>query len=163
MGGVKLLLIFGLLILAMVATSVNATYPLTKSCINGQGCIGDDDELESLMDSETNRRQLARGRRYIGYDALKKNNVPCNRRGRSYYDCKKRRRNNPYRRGCSAITHCYRFLEESGIFRCPFTIMHMRSLLKDTRSVFEDQSRGFLDGKGSVSVAFASLMKMKLR
>ncbi|RID53422.1 hypothetical protein BRARA_G00815 [Brassica rapa] len=109
MGGVKLLLIFGLLILAMVATSVNATYPLTKSCINGQGCIGDDDELESLMDSETNRRQLARGRRYIGYDALKKNNVPCNRRGRSYYDCKKRRRNNPYRRGCSAITHCYRY------------------------------------------------------
>ncbi|KAL0759865.1 hypothetical protein Bca101_076015 [Brassica carinata] len=109
MGGVKLLLIVGFLILAMVATSVNATYPLTKSCINGQGCIGDDDELESLMDSETNRRQLARGRRYIGYDALKKNNVPCNRRGRSYYDCKKRRRNNPYRRGCSAITHCYRY------------------------------------------------------
>ena len=109
MGGVKLLFIFGLLILAIVARSVNATYPLTKSCINGQGCIGDDDELESLMDSETNRRQLARGRRYIGYDALKKNNVPCNRRGRSYYDCNKRRRNNPYRRGCSAITHCYRY------------------------------------------------------
>ncbi|CAN7093903.1 unnamed protein product [Brassica rapa subsp. narinosa] len=109
MGGVKLLFIFGLLILAMVAKSVKATYPLTKSCINGQGCIGDDDELESLMDSDTNRRQLARGRRYIGYDALKKNNVPCNRRGRSYYDCKKRRRNNPYRRGCSAITHCYRY------------------------------------------------------
>ncbi|KAF8083904.1 hypothetical protein N665_0746s0006 [Sinapis alba] len=106
--GIKLLLILGLLTLAVVAESANVTWSLTKSCVNGQGCIGDDDGLESLMDSETNRRQLAARRRYISYNALKKNNVPCSRRGRSYYDCKKRKRANPYRRGCSVITHCYR-------------------------------------------------------
>ncbi|KAL0897086.1 hypothetical protein Bca101_081047 [Brassica carinata] len=96
--GIKFLLILVLLTLAVVAESAN-----------GQGCIGDDDELEPLMDSETNRRQLAARRRYIGYDALKIYNVACNRRGQSYYDCKKRKRANPYRRGCSAITHCYRY------------------------------------------------------
>ncbi|XP_010469431.1 PREDICTED: protein RALF-like 19 [Camelina sativa] len=106
--GIKFLLILGLLALAVVAESANATWGLTKSCVNGQGCIGEDDELESLMDSETNRRQLAARRSYISYGALKKNNVPCSRRGRSYYDCKKRKKANPYRRGCSVITHCYR-------------------------------------------------------
>lgn len=106
--GIKLLLILGLLTLAVVAESANATWTLTKSCVNGQGCIGEDDEFESLMDSETNRRQLAARRSYISYGALRKNNVPCSRRGRSYYDCKKRKRANPYRRGCSVITHCYR-------------------------------------------------------
>ncbi|XP_010509833.1 PREDICTED: protein RALF-like 19 [Camelina sativa] len=106
--GIKFLLILGLLALAVVAESANATWGLTKSCVNGQGCIGEDDELESLMDSEANRRQLAARRSYISYGALKKNNVPCSRRGRSYYDCKKRKRANPYRRGCSVITHCYR-------------------------------------------------------
>ncbi|CAH8365593.1 unnamed protein product [Eruca vesicaria subsp. sativa] len=103
--GIKFLLILILLTLAVVTESANA---MTKSCASGQGCIGDDDELESMMDSETNRRQLAVRRGHIGYDALKKNNVPCNHRGRSYYDCKKRKRVNPYRRGCSVITHCYR-------------------------------------------------------
>ncbi|CAN7019234.1 unnamed protein product [Brassica oleracea var. botrytis] len=104
---IKFLLILVLLTLDVVAESANATRPLTKSCANGQGCIGDDDVLESLMDSETNRRQLAARRRYISYEAIKKNNL-CNHRGQSYYDCKKRKRVNPYRRGCSAITHCYR-------------------------------------------------------
>ncbi|CAN8316008.1 unnamed protein product [Cochlearia groenlandica] len=106
--GIKFLLILGLLTLAVVAESANATWTLTKSCVNGQGCIGDDDGLESLMDSETNRRQLAARRNYISYGALKKNNVPCNKRGRSYYDCNKRKKANPYKRGCSVITHCRR-------------------------------------------------------
>ncbi|CAH8264639.1 unnamed protein product [Arabidopsis lyrata] len=106
--GIKFLLILGLLALAVVAESANATWTLTKSCVNGQGCIGEDGELDYLMDSETNRRQLAARRSYISYGALRKNNVPCSRRGRSYYDCKKRKRANPYRRGCSVITHCYR-------------------------------------------------------
>ncbi|XP_010549330.1 PREDICTED: protein RALF-like 19 [Tarenaya hassleriana] len=107
--GLKLLFVFALLTLAMVAESANASWPLTKSCVNGEGCIGDEDGVETLMDSETNRRQLAQGRRYISYGALRKNNVPCSRRGRSYYDCRRRKRVNPYRRGCSVITHCARF------------------------------------------------------
>lgn len=68
------------------------------------------DDNEFLMSSETARRTLAgRGRgRYIGYRALRSNQVPCGRRGRSYYNCQQRGRANPYRRGCTAITHCAR-------------------------------------------------------
>ncbi|XP_030528837.1 protein RALF-like 19 [Rhodamnia argentea] len=66
---------------------------------------------EMMMDSEANRRQLAGNRRYISYGALKKNTVPCNRRGQSYYNCNKMKRANPYKRGCSAITHCKRITD----------------------------------------------------
>ncbi|CAK9329011.1 unnamed protein product [Citrullus colocynthis] len=49
--------------------------------------------------------------KYLSYDALRKNNIPCGRRGTSYYDCRKRRKANPYRRGCTAITGCARFTD----------------------------------------------------
>ncbi|XP_010526512.1 PREDICTED: protein RALF-like 4 [Tarenaya hassleriana] len=54
-------------------------------------------------------RRILKGTRYISYDALKRNNIPCNRRGRSYYNCGPGGPVNPYHRGCSVITHCYRF------------------------------------------------------
>lgn len=69
--------------------------------------VGDDDDAEFLMDSESNRRILA-GRRYISYGALRRNTVPCSRRGASYYNCRPGAQANPYRRGCSAITRCRR-------------------------------------------------------
>ncbi|CAO2833387.1 unnamed protein product [Amaranthus hypochondriacus] len=82
-------------------------FPMIRTCNGSVGdCIGDEDE----QDSEFGRRQLARRRRYISYDALKKNNVPCNRRGRSYYNCNSNARANPYNRGCTYITHCARNL-----------------------------------------------------
>jgi Rapid ALkalinization Factor (RALF) len=56
------------------------------------------------------RRGLAWRKRYISYDALKKNRVPCNRRGQSYYNCQRGRQANPYRRGCSFITKCARIM-----------------------------------------------------
>ncbi|XP_027347887.1 protein RALF-like 19 [Abrus precatorius] len=69
--------------------------------------IGEDNEM--MLDSESNRRTLAaRRQRYISYAALRANQVPCGRRGRSYYSCQQRGRANPYRRGCSVITHCAR-------------------------------------------------------
>ncbi|XP_047320798.1 protein RALF-like 19 [Impatiens glandulifera] len=49
--------------------------------------------------------------RYISYAALKKNNVPCKKRGQSYYNCNQRTKANPYTRGCSVITHCARFTD----------------------------------------------------
>ncbi|KAJ8761643.1 hypothetical protein K2173_004419 [Erythroxylum novogranatense] len=64
-----------------------------------------------MMDSEINRRVLKQNTRFISYDALKANRVPCSRRGRSYYDCNSRQKANPYVRGCSAITHCKRFTD----------------------------------------------------
>lgn len=63
-------------------------------------------EMESL--AIINRRNLAQKQRYISYGALKKDSVPCKRRGNSYYDCERREKANPYSRGCSAVTHCAR-------------------------------------------------------
>ncbi|AES75839.1 putative rapid ALkalinization Factor [Medicago truncatula] len=62
------------------------------------------EENEMLMDSESNRR------RYISYDALLADSIPCGLKGQSYYDCNHRDQVNPYRRGCTAITHCARVL-----------------------------------------------------
>ncbi|CAK9145566.1 unnamed protein product [Ilex paraguariensis] len=74
-------------------------------------CLGAGDEtelgFEFEMDSEINRRMLA-ARRYISYGALKRNTVPCSRRGASYYNCRPGAPANPYTRGCSAITRCRR-------------------------------------------------------
>ncbi|XWS18408.1 hypothetical protein CRYUN_Cryun32bG0041000 [Craigia yunnanensis] len=116
--GSKVWLMFLLLALAMVAESTTfheASWGLdhfgnddTNSSIGGHR-VNVEDVTETLMDSETNRRQLAQRKRYISYGALKANSVPCNRRGQSYYNCKNRRRANPYNRGCSAITHCHRY------------------------------------------------------
>nr|CAD1843210.1 unnamed protein product [Ananas comosus var. bracteatus] len=75
----------------------------------------DDDATVEATDAEeganVSRRGLAgaypAGRtRFISYGALTKNRVPCSQRGHSYYNCRRRRRANPYRRGCSVITHC---------------------------------------------------------
>ncbi|KAG6575064.1 Protein RALF-like 33, partial [Cucurbita argyrosperma subsp. sororia] len=70
---------------------------------------GNDDDsgfgMEFEMDSEINRRILATTR-YISYGALRRNNVPCSRRGASYYNCRPGAQANPYTRGCSAITRC---------------------------------------------------------
>ncbi|KAL8468794.1 hypothetical protein ACS0TY_031841 [Phlomoides rotata] len=66
------------------------------------------DEEEMMMESETSRRMLAQTSRHISYGALDRNRIPCNRRGRSYYDCYSHQRANPYTRGCSKITHCAR-------------------------------------------------------
>ncbi|KAI4364435.1 hypothetical protein MLD38_020528 [Melastoma candidum] len=65
----------------------------------------EDDEMEFVMDSETNRRVLTTPW-YISYDALWRNVVPCSRRGVSYYSCQSGAEANPYTRGCSQITRC---------------------------------------------------------
>ncbi|EOA32472.1 hypothetical protein CARUB_v10015749mg [Capsella rubella] len=70
---------------------------------SGGGGMG----AEFEMDSEINRRILAT-RRYISYGALRRNTVPCSRRGASYYNCRRGAQANPYRRGCSVITRCRR-------------------------------------------------------
>ncbi|XP_062108635.1 protein RALF-like 33 [Humulus lupulus] len=69
--------------------------------------IAGDDDLEMEMDSESNRRILATSR-YISYGALRRNTVPCSRRGASYYNCRPGAQANPYSRGCSSITRCRR-------------------------------------------------------
>ncbi|GAB4849502.1 hypothetical protein Ancab_004296 [Ancistrocladus abbreviatus] len=81
--------------------------PGGSTCEGGVGdCI--DPEEEMNMDTETSRRQLA-GRGFISYSALKKNSIPCSRRGMSYYNCRQNIPVNPYRRACTAITLCKRY------------------------------------------------------
>ena len=62
---------------------------------------------EPEMDSETNRRILAMQKKYISYDTLKRDMVPCDRAGASYYNCHARPAH-PYNRGCEVITRCAR-------------------------------------------------------
>ncbi|KAI8567707.1 hypothetical protein RHMOL_Rhmol02G0142700 [Rhododendron molle] len=81
----------------------------SHSHIIGVGKVGDfiDEDEEGMVGTEFTRRVLA-GQRYISYGALQANNVPCTKRGRSYYNCNKRGKANPYSRGCSYITRCGR-------------------------------------------------------
>ena len=113
MGAAKYWLIFLMLAMAIVVESGTVPFddPAGTWSLTGDhnGNNGFDFESELLMDSETNHRLLAQRRgRYISYNALRKDSVPCNRRGRSYYNCNGRQKANPYRRGCSAITKCRR-------------------------------------------------------
>ncbi|CAN8326262.1 unnamed protein product [Cochlearia groenlandica] len=77
----------------------------TGTCIDR----GENETSRTMTTENVLNRRILKAGRYISYNALKKNNVPCKRRGRSYYGCGKGKRANPYKRGCNVITHCYRF------------------------------------------------------
>ncbi|KAJ7979174.1 Rapid alkalinization factor [Quillaja saponaria] len=66
-------------------------------------------ELE--MDSETNRRVLTMQKKYISYHTLRRDMVPCDRPGASYYNCHAGQAN-PYSRGCDIITRCARNIKD---------------------------------------------------
>lgn len=71
------------------------------------------EEEEVEMDSESNRRVLLMRRRYISYETLRRDLVPCDTPGASYYNCKGPGKANKYNRGCEIITKCAR--EVNGI------------------------------------------------
>lgn len=48
------------------------------------------------------------GKRYISYETLRRDVVPCGTPGASYYNCRKNEVANPYNRGCEIITLCAR-------------------------------------------------------
>ncbi|KAI9195400.1 hypothetical protein LWI28_014492 [Acer negundo] len=85
--------------------------PLKSECSGSIGecmTVGDEAlDLEFQMDTGSNRRILA-AKRYISYGALRRNTVPCSRRGASYYNCRAGAQANPYSRACNAITRCRR-------------------------------------------------------
>ncbi|AEE83349.1 unnamed protein product [Arabidopsis thaliana] len=66
--------------------------------------IGED---EDLMPTEISRRVLMAQKRYIGYETLRRDMVPCQKPGASYYDCRSGQANS-YSRGCDTITRCAR-------------------------------------------------------
>jgi hypothetical protein len=77
-------------------------------------CGGADADGEDFEDAEgelgspsaESHRRFLQNRGYISYGALRRNQVPCNRRGASYYNCRPGGQANPYHRGCSRITRC---------------------------------------------------------
>lgn len=81
----------------------------TKTGVHGSSCHGSIADCiggeEEEMDSEISRRILATTK-YISYQSLKRNSVPCSRRGASYYNCQNGAQANPYSRGCSSIARC---------------------------------------------------------
>ncbi|XP_031484146.1 protein RALF-like 22 [Nymphaea colorata] len=84
-----------------------------RSCGGSIGqCMDLDEEEMSPPNSggAAGRRMLYPQSGYISYRALRRNSVPCNTRGQSYYGCQKSAQANPYRRVCSMITHCARIL-----------------------------------------------------
>ncbi|XP_071737308.1 protein RALF-like 33 [Rutidosis leptorrhynchoides] len=97
--------------LSWIPTTASGCRGSMAECIaeGGDLNINDNDDVDEFaMDSEINRRILATNKRYISYGALSRNNVPCSRRGASYYNCRRGAQANPYSRGCSTITRCRR-------------------------------------------------------
>jgi hypothetical protein len=64
---------------------------------------------ESEMESEISRRVLLMHKKYISYETLRRDLVPCDKPGASYYDCNARQAH-PYNRGC--ITRCARSVKD---------------------------------------------------
>lgn len=90
-------------------TEMDAVVVTRRVCNKSIGeCLTDP---EMMMDSETNRRVLAMQKKYISYGTLKRDMVPCDRAGASYYNCHARQAN-PYGRGCEVITACARGAQE---------------------------------------------------
>ncbi|KAK6919593.1 Rapid ALkalinization Factor [Dillenia turbinata] len=68
------------------------------------GCSFHEQEEEEEEEREMVSEARLEARKSISYGALKANNVPCNQRGNSYYNCVKSGKANPYRRSCNRIT-----------------------------------------------------------
>ncbi|KAK9138471.1 hypothetical protein Sjap_009065 [Stephania japonica] len=80
-----------------------------RSCIGNKGlCLWENVmESEMEMDSEINKRVLLmQPKKYISYQSLKKDFVPCTTPGAPYYNCHQVGNANPYHRGCEMISEC---------------------------------------------------------
>ncbi|KAL4271186.1 hypothetical protein GQ457_13G029780 [Hibiscus cannabinus] len=73
-----------------------------------EDCLGGEE-----MESESQRRLLLMQTRYISYETLRRDMIPCEKPGASYYDCHAGQAN-PYSRGCEIITKCARGIKGVG-------------------------------------------------
>ncbi|KAK9943874.1 hypothetical protein M0R45_009466 [Rubus argutus] len=88
------------------AGSLNNNDENISSCngLSGDCLSYSDDEDENDINVNDNEDDGAV--RYISYEPLKTNIIPCGERGNSYSNCGRSRQANPYTRGGSYITHC---------------------------------------------------------
>ncbi|CAH8357668.1 unnamed protein product [Eruca vesicaria subsp. sativa] len=69
------------------------------------GVVGE--EGQEMMPSEISRRVMMMRKQYISYATLRRDMVPCQKPGSSYYACRSGQANS-YSRGCNIITRCAR-------------------------------------------------------
>lgn len=64
------------------------------------------------LEAEASRRVLlVQQKKYISYETLRRDMVPCTTAGASYYNCHAGTAN-PYNRGCEVITYCARNIRD---------------------------------------------------
>ncbi|KAI6694740.1 hypothetical protein NL676_022450 [Syzygium grande] len=82
-----------------------------RACSRSIGdCLSEAEAME--MESETSRRVLLmQQRKYISYETLRRDMVPCTTAGASYYNCHSGTANH-YNRGCEVITWCARNIRD---------------------------------------------------
>ncbi|MCL7035891.1 hypothetical protein MKW94_002483 [Papaver nudicaule] len=85
-----------------------------KACAGNRGlCFWEsadyqvEKDVEMEVDSEISRRILMMQKKFISYETLKKDVIPCAQPGASYYNCHGHEAN-PYNRGCEVTTGCLR-------------------------------------------------------
>ncbi|KAF9663497.1 hypothetical protein SADUNF_Sadunf17G0056600 [Salix dunnii] len=79
---------------SLETSEVDAT-TVSRGCSNKIGECFEETEMES----EISRRVLLMQKKYISYGTLRRDMVPCNTPGASYYACNARQAH-PYSRGC---------------------------------------------------------------
>ncbi|GAB4844063.1 hypothetical protein Ancab_014027 [Ancistrocladus abbreviatus] len=84
---------------------------LKRVCAGKIGDCAAESAAEFEMDSEVSRRVLLMERKYISYETLNRDTVPCTTPGASYYNCGAAEANR-YSRGCDVITRCARNIKE---------------------------------------------------
>ncbi|XP_028782017.1 protein RALF-like 4 [Neltuma alba] len=98
------------MVVAKASTTDNSEEYLSLGNAAEGNFTGEDDESNPNPNNNESLSEDFRPK-FISYEALKANTIPCSLRGRSYYDCRMKTTVNPYRRGCSAITHCRRLTD----------------------------------------------------
>lgn len=89
-----------------VAVPISSANGEIDAMLDRNGVIGEEGE-EMMMPSEMSRRVMMMRKQYISYATLRRDMVPCQKPGASYYACRSGQANS-YSRGCSIITRCAR-------------------------------------------------------
>lgn len=109
LGLVLLLVALAVSMVANASPTFDSAFGISTFGGLSDGKVGDLIDLaeEMMMESESARRTLYQ-ESYISLEALKKNAVPCSRRGDSYYGCSQHGKVNPYTRRCPMLSPCAR-------------------------------------------------------
>lgn len=75
-------------------------------------CLSEAETAADDLEAEASRRVLlVQQKKYISYETLRRDMVPCTTAGASYYNCHAGTAN-PYNRGCEVITYCARNIRD---------------------------------------------------